>query len=53
MPVTKFAVWSFYVEINGVPQSHRKYLKQESEDKKKQAFDTSNWILHSKKRNVS
>ncbi|KAI5095976.1 sentrin-specific protease 1, partial [Silurus meridionalis] len=28
-----------------------KYLKQECEDKKKQAFDTSNWILHSKKRN--
>ncbi|MCI4387641.1 hypothetical protein PGIGA_G00076500 [Pangasianodon gigas] len=27
------------------------YLKQESEDKKKQEFDTSDWILHSKKRN--
>ncbi|XP_017342708.1 sentrin-specific protease 1 isoform X1 [Ictalurus punctatus] len=28
-----------------------KYLKQESEDKKKQDFDTSGWILRSKKRN--
>ncbi|XP_060793429.1 sentrin-specific protease 1 [Neoarius graeffei] len=28
-----------------------KYLKQESEDKKKQEFDASGWILHSKKRN--
>lgn len=43
----------FSVEINGIPQSHRKYLKQESEDKKKQDFDTSGWILRSKKRNVS
>ncbi|TSL61262.1 Sentrin-specific protease 1 [Bagarius yarrelli] len=27
------------------------YLKHESEDKKKQVFNTSDWILHSKKRN--
>ncbi|XP_047662889.1 sentrin-specific protease 1 isoform X2 [Tachysurus fulvidraco] len=27
------------------------YLKRESEDKKKQAFNTSDWILHSKRRN--
>lgn len=46
-------VWTFYVELKGVPQSHRNYLKQESQDKKKQEFDTSAWILHSKKRKVS
>ena len=29
------------------------YLQQESKDKKGKALDTSGWILHSKKRNVS
>ncbi len=32
---------------------NRKYLKQESGDKKGQKFDTSEWVLKSKRPNVS